>query len=85
MGLFNKLIMQFSKEQVEKLNEPILGANVKEREAGWGGKDNTLAYVEGFTSLLKLTSSSGLVVGVVKLSKQPVFKTNLEPSVTLPK
>ena len=40
--------MQFSKEQVEKLNEPILGANVKEREAGWGGKDNTLAYVEGY-------------------------------------
>ena len=40
--------MQFSKEQVEKLNEPILGANVKEREAGWGGKDNPLAYVEGY-------------------------------------
>ena len=40
--------MEFSKEQVEKLNEPILGANVKEREAGWGGKDNTLAYVEGY-------------------------------------
>jgi len=40
--------MQFSKEQVEKLNEPILAANVKEREAGWGGKDNTLAYVEGY-------------------------------------
>ena len=40
--------MQFSKEQIEKLNEPILGANVKEREAGWGGKDNTLAYVEGY-------------------------------------
>ena len=40
--------MQFSKEQVEKLNEPILGANVKEREAGWGGKANTLAYVEGY-------------------------------------
>ena len=40
--------MQFSKEQVEKLNEPILAANVKEREAGWGGKDNQLAYVEGY-------------------------------------
>ena len=40
--------MEFSKEQVEKLNEPILAANVKEREAGWGGKDNTLAYVEGY-------------------------------------
>ena len=40
--------MEFSKEQVEMLNEPILGANVKEREAGWGGKDNTLAYVEGY-------------------------------------
>ena len=40
--------MQFSKEQVEKLNEPILGANVKEREAGWGGKDNKLAFVEGY-------------------------------------
>ena len=40
--------MEFSKEQVEKLNEPILGVNVKEREAGWGGKDNTLAYVEGY-------------------------------------
>tara|TARA_B000000532_G_scaffold135796_1_gene109027 strand:+ start:3660 stop:4301 length:642 start_codon:yes stop_codon:yes gene_type:complete len=48
LGLFNKLIMEFSKEQVEKLNEPILAANVKEREAGWGGKDNTLAYVEGY-------------------------------------
>jgi len=40
--------MEFSKEQVEKLNQPILAANVKEREAGWGGKDNTLAYVEGY-------------------------------------
>ena len=40
--------MEFSKEQIEKLKEPILGANVKEREAGWGGKDNTLAYVEGY-------------------------------------
>ena len=40
--------MEFSKEQVEKLKEPILAANVKEREAGWGGKDNTLAYVEGY-------------------------------------
>ena len=40
--------MQYSKEQVEKLNEPILGANVKEREAGWGGKDNKLAFVEGY-------------------------------------
>ena len=40
--------MEFSKQQVEKLNEPILAANVKEREAGWGGKDNTLAYVEGY-------------------------------------
>ena len=40
--------MEFSKEQVEKLNQPILAANVKEREAGWGGKDNQLAYVEGY-------------------------------------
>ena len=40
--------MEFSKEQVEKLNQPILAANVKEREAGWGGKDNKLAFVEGY-------------------------------------
>ena len=40
--------MEFTKEQVELLNEPILAQNVKEREAGWGGKDNTLAYVEGY-------------------------------------
>ena len=40
--------MEFSKEQIEKLKEPILGANVKEREAGWGGKDNKLAFVEGY-------------------------------------
>ena len=40
--------MEFSKEQVELLNEPILGKNVKERAAGWGGEDNTLAYVEGY-------------------------------------
>jgi len=40
--------MEFSKEQVELLNEPILAANVKEREAGWGGKDNKLAFVEGY-------------------------------------
>ena len=39
--------MQFSKEQVEKLNEPILGKNVKERD---GNRDGTfqLAYVEGW-------------------------------------
>ena len=40
--------MEFSKEQIELLNEPILGKNVKERAAGWGGEDNTLAYVEGY-------------------------------------
>lgn len=40
--------MEFSKEQVELLNEPILAKNVKEREAGWGGKDNKLAFVEGY-------------------------------------
>ena len=40
--------MKFSKEQVELLNEPILAKNVKEREAGWGGKDNKLAFVEGY-------------------------------------
>tara|TARA_Y100001937_G_C7057928_1_gene302323 strand:- start:158 stop:775 length:618 start_codon:yes stop_codon:yes gene_type:complete len=40
--------MEFSKEQVELLNEPILAQNVKERAAGWGGEDNTLAYVEGY-------------------------------------
>ena len=40
--------MEFSKEQVELLKEPILAKNVKEREAGWGGKDNQLAYVEGY-------------------------------------
>ena len=40
--------MEFSKEQVELLNEPILAQNVKERKAGWGSEDNTLAYVEGY-------------------------------------
>jgi len=40
--------MEFTKEQVELLKEPILAKNVKEREAGWGGKDNQLAYVEGY-------------------------------------
>ncbi len=40
--------MEFSKEQVELLNEPILAKNVKERKAGWGSEDNTLAYVEGY-------------------------------------
>ena len=40
--------MEFSKEQVELLKQPILGKNVKEREAGWGGKDNKLAFVEGY-------------------------------------
>lgn len=39
--------MEFSKEQVGKLNEPILAANVKERD---GNRDGTfqLAYVEGW-------------------------------------
>ncbi len=38
--------MEFSKEQIEKLNEPILGKNVKERD---GNRDGTfqIAYVEG--------------------------------------
>ena len=40
--------MEFTKEQVELLKQPILAKNVKEREAGWGGKDNQLAYVEGY-------------------------------------
>ena len=40
--------MEFSKQQNEKLNEPILRSNVKERAAGWGGDDNKLAYVEGY-------------------------------------
>ena len=53
--------MQFSKEQVEKLNEPILGANVKEREAGWGGKDNTLAYVEGYHVIAEANRIFGFV------------------------
>ena len=39
--------MQFSKEQVEKLNEPILGANVKERDGNKAGTFQ-LAYVEGW-------------------------------------
>ena len=38
--------MEFSKEQIELLNEPILGKNVKERD---GNRDGTfqIAYVEG--------------------------------------
>jgi len=38
--------MEFSKEQIEMLNEPILGKNVKERD---GNRDGTfqIAYVEG--------------------------------------
>ena len=40
--------MEFSKEQNELLKQPILAKNVKERDAGWGGKDNQLAYVEGY-------------------------------------
>ena len=39
--------MQFSKEQVEKLNEPILAANVKERDGNKAGTFQ-LAYVEGW-------------------------------------
>ena len=74
--------MQFSKEQVEKLNEPILGANVKEREAGWVGKITHSPMSKVITLLLKPTAYLVLVVGVVKLSKRPVFKTNLKPSVT---
>jgi len=40
--------MEFSKDQIELLKKPILAKNVKEREAGWGGKDNKLAFVEGY-------------------------------------
>ena len=39
--------MEFSKEQVEKLNEPILAANVKERDGNKAGTFQ-LAYVEGW-------------------------------------
>ena len=39
--------MEFSKEQIKQLSEPILAKNVEERDAGWG-KDNKLAYVEGW-------------------------------------
>ena len=39
--------MQFSKEQVEKLKEPILAANVKERDGNKAGTFQ-LAYVEGW-------------------------------------
>ena len=39
--------MEFSKEQVEKLNEPILAKNVKERDGNKAGTFQ-LAYVEGW-------------------------------------
>jgi len=39
--------MEFSKEQVEKLKEPILAANVKERDGNKAGTFQ-LAYVEGW-------------------------------------
>ena len=39
--------MEFSKEQVEKLKEPILAANVKERDGNRAGTFQ-LAYVEGW-------------------------------------
>ena len=47
MGLLTKLIMEFSKEQIEQLSEPILAKNVKERD---GNRDGTfqLAFVEGW-------------------------------------
>ena len=47
MGVFTKLIMEFSKEQVELLNEPILAKNVKERDGNQAGTFQ-LAYVEGW-------------------------------------
>ena len=74
--------MEFTKEQIELLNEPILGKNVKERAAGWGGEDNTLAYVEGYHVIAEANRIFGLVIGAVKLLKQLVFKTNPKPSVT---
>ncbi len=39
--------MEFSKEQIEKLKEPILAANVKERDGNKAGTFQ-LAYVEGW-------------------------------------
>ena len=47
MGVFTKLIMEFSKEQVELLNAPILAKNVKERDGNQAGTFQ-LAYVEGW-------------------------------------
>ena len=39
--------MTFTEKQIQQLSEPILAKNVEERDAGWG-KDNKLAYVEGW-------------------------------------
>lgn len=39
--------MTFTDKQIQQLSEPILAKNVEERDAGWG-KDNKLAYVEGW-------------------------------------
>ena len=47
MGVFTKLIMEFTKEQVELLKEPILAKNVKERDGNKAGTFQ-LAYVEGW-------------------------------------
>ena len=47
MGVFTKLIMEFTKEQVELLKEPILAKNVKERDGNRAGTFQ-LAYVEGW-------------------------------------
>ena len=47
MGILTKLIMEFTKEQVELLKEPILAKNVKERDGNRAGTFQ-LAYVEGW-------------------------------------